>query len=121
MTTMAELLSSCVALAKSKQATLVFLATDAIQPRKNVLFKDLWLHSPCTFTLNEILSDKNPLWSHMDQYRNVHTGESMRKFLIPLVDAFVASKGESFIGTNGSTFSGYIRRLHHTHTRQFRK
>lgn len=112
--TINEMLSICVDLAKSKKTTLVFLATDAIRPRKNVQFKNLWLHSPCTFTLNEILSEKNPLWSHMDQYRTLHTGESMRKFLIPLVDALVASKGKSFIGTNGSTFSGYIRRLHHT-------
>lgn len=47
----------------------------------------------------------------MDQYRS-HKGESMRKYLVPLVDALVASQGRSFIGTKGSTFSGYIRRLH---------
>lgn len=109
-----ELLSTCVSLAKIKQTTLVFLATDAINPRKNPKFRNLWLHSPCTFTLNEILSIHHPSWSYMDQYRTLHTGESMRHFLIPLVDALVASKGKSFIGSKGSTFSGYIRRLHQT-------
>lgn len=111
---MSELLSTCVSLAKTKQTTLVFLATDAIHPRNNPKFRNLWLHSPCTFTLNEILSMHHPSWSSMDQYRTLHTGESMRRFLIPLVDALVASKGKYFIGSKGSTFSGYIRRLHHT-------
>lgn len=110
-----SLLSTCVTLAKSKQTTLVFLATDAINPRNDDKFKQLWQHSPCTFTLNDILPNNSPLWSHMDQFRATHTGDSLRRFLIPLVDALVASKGNSFIGTKGSTFSGYIRRLHQTH------
>ncbi|CAO3649773.1 unnamed protein product [Mucor hiemalis] len=110
-----SLLSTCVSLAKLKQTTLVFLATDAVNPRNDDKFKLLWQHSPCTFTLNDILPNNNSLWSHMDQYRATHTGDSLRRFLIPLVDALVASKGNSFIGTKGSTFSGYIRRLHQTH------
>jgi hypothetical protein len=105
-------LSTCVALAKQNNTKLVFLATDAVQPRNNAKFRDLWKHLPCTFTLAEILSDKDPLWSHMDQYRTSHTGQSMRKYLIPLIDALVASQGEKFVGTKGSTFSGYINRLH---------
>jgi hypothetical protein len=108
-------LLNCVALAKDKQTTLVFLATDAINPRKDPKFRNLWTHLPCTFTLAEILHNKHPLWIHMDQYRTPHTGQSMRKYLIPLVDALVASKGYSFVGTKGSTFSGYIRRLHKTY------
>ncbi|KAI9481243.1 MAG: hypothetical protein EXX96DRAFT_565935 [Benjaminiella poitrasii] len=105
-------LSACVSLAKANQTTLVFLATDAIKPRKDKRFQDLWQHLPCTFTLDEILEADNPVWSHMDKYRTSHTGESMRRYLIPLVDALVASKGDTFVGTKGSTFSGYIRRLH---------
>jgi hypothetical protein len=108
-------LLSCVALAKQKQTTLVFLATDAINPRKNPKVRHLWTHLPCTFTLDDILHNKHPLWIHMDQYRTLHTGQSMRKYLIPLVDALVASKGHLFVGTKGSTFSGYIRRLHKTY------
>lgn len=108
-------LRNCVALSKDKQVTLVFLATDAINPRKNPKFKNLWAHLPCTFTLAEILHNKDPLWFHVDQYRTSHTGQSMRKYLIPLVDALVASKGHAFVGTKGSTFSGYIRRSHSTY------
>lgn len=114
-----DLLSTCVALAKSKQTTLVFLATDAIQPRSNPQFMPLWSHSPCTFTLNDILPPLHPTWHHADAYRTLHTGESMRRFLVPLVDALVASQGNAFIGSKGSTFSGYIRRLHHTKQHDF--
>ncbi|KAI7902221.1 uncharacterized protein BX663DRAFT_531537 [Cokeromyces recurvatus] len=105
-------LSECVLLAKANQTTLVFLATDAIRSRMDKRFHHLWSHLPCTFTLDEILEANNPIWSHMDKYRTSHTGESMRKYLIPLVDALVASKGVKFVGTKGSTFSGYIHRLH---------
>ncbi|CEP10801.1 hypothetical protein [Parasitella parasitica] len=105
-------LSTCVALAKENRINLVFLATDADHPRNSSKFRDLWKHLPCTFTLAEILKDKDPVWSHMDQYRTSHTGQSMRKYLIPLIDALVASQGDKFVGTKGSTFSGYINRLH---------
>jgi hypothetical protein len=107
-------LKKCVLLAKKNQIKLVFLATDAVRPRKNAKLQDLWTHLPCTFTVNDILKPNDPAWSHMDQYRTHHTGESMRKYLVPLVDALVASRGNSFVGTKGSTFSGYIRRLHDT-------
>ncbi|CAO3698075.1 hypothetical protein G6F70_005738 [Rhizopus microsporus] len=107
-------LSTCVSLAKQNQTTLVFLATDAVRPRDNPIFHALWHHAPCTFTLNDILDPKDPLWIYMDQYKTRHSGESMRKYLIPLVDAWVAGRGRSFIGSKGSTFSGYIRRLHQT-------
>ncbi|KAG1048809.1 hypothetical protein G6F43_008825 [Rhizopus delemar] len=102
-------LSTCVQLARENKTTLVFLATDTVNPRKD--HPEVWKHAPCTFTLNDILGHDHPSWIYMDQYRS-HKGESMRKYLVPLVDALVASQGRSFIGTKGSTFSGYIRRLH---------
>jgi hypothetical protein len=107
-----NLLTHCVSLAKLQQTQLVFLATDATNARKSPKFQKLFARLPCTFTLDEIVSRNNPLWSHMDQYRTLNTGDSMRRFLTPLVDALVASKGNSFTGTKGSTFSGYISRLH---------
>jgi hypothetical protein len=51
-------------------------------------------------------------WSILDKERNPATGTSMRKFLLPLVDASISSRGWFFIGSKGSTFSGYINRLH---------
>ncbi|KAI8968218.1 hypothetical protein BDF20DRAFT_908029 [Mycotypha africana] len=105
-------LFECVAMAQNGELPLVFLATDAVRPRSKVDFRELWHHLPCTFTLNEIVEPDSPVWSFMDQYRTIHTRQSMRKFLMPLVDALVASRGKHFIGTKGSTFSGYIGRQH---------
>lgn len=108
-----QILKHCVSLAKLQQTQLVFLATDAPNLRQKQQFQKLFERLPCTFTLNDILPPKNSkAWAPMDQYRTQNTGDSMRKFLIPLVDALVASKGNLFIGTKGSTFSGYISRLH---------
>ncbi|KAI8375233.1 hypothetical protein BD560DRAFT_327134 [Blakeslea trispora] len=105
-------LTKCVALAKANQTTLVFLATDAMQPRTDDRFRALWQHLPCTFTIDDIVHNDHPVWRYMDQYRTRHTRQSMQKYLMPLIEALVASKGSSFVGTKGSTFSGYIKRLH---------
>ncbi|KAI8887497.1 hypothetical protein K501DRAFT_242307 [Backusella circina FSU 941] len=104
-------LQTCNYLSKNSQM-IIFLATDANYPHNDPKFSQLYKSYPCIFTLNDILSEDNVIWNLMDQYRTSHTNTSMRKFLIPLVDALVASKGHAFIGTEGSTFSGYIRRLH---------
>jgi hypothetical protein len=107
-----ELFSQCVSLAKSKQTTLVFLATDASHPQQ---YSELYQTTRCIFTLHDILDDEHPAWnSIIDQHRTSHTGESMKKYLVPLVDGLVSSRGYTFIGTEGSTFSGYVRRLHDT-------
>ncbi|OBZ81968.1 hypothetical protein A0J61_09984 [Choanephora cucurbitarum] len=108
-------LTECVHLAKTNQTALVFLATDAMQPRNDDRFKPLWQHLPCTFTINDILHKDHSVWRYMNQYRTKHTRQSMHKYLMPLIDALVASKGSSFVGTKGSTFSGYIKRLHQNH------
>ncbi|CAO3611999.1 unnamed protein product [Cunninghamella blakesleeana] len=148
-------LEKCVAAAKNGEVTLIYLATDAREPRKNEAFDLLWQSYPCTFTIHDILSNNNnphyqpynsntkndnnnndmlddedltiedndieevtkalnesPGWSILDRERNPSTGSSMRKFLLPLVDASISSRGWFFIGSKGSTFSGYIHRIH---------
>jgi hypothetical protein len=105
-------LETCIRLSKNRQAIIMFLATDANHSHKDPKFSQLYKSYPCIFTLTDMLSQDDPTWDVMDQYRTSHTNASMRKFFIPLVDALVASRGHAFIGTEGSTFSGYIRRLH---------
>ncbi|CAO3643210.1 unnamed protein product [Cunninghamella echinulata] len=147
-------LEKCVAAAKKDDMTLIYVATDAREPRKNEAFDPLWQSYPCSFTIHDILSssiysntidnnnnnnDNNIIldqddeditiedndneeiatilasdmgWSILDKERNPTTGSSMRKFLLPLVDASISSRGWFFIGSKGSTFSGYIHRLH---------
>lgn len=62
--------------------------------------------------MDDIFDPANTHWRELDQVTDSRTGRSLRKFLLPLVDASVASRGWFFIGSKGSTFSGYIYRLH---------
>ncbi|KAI8341535.1 hypothetical protein BC941DRAFT_449941 [Chlamydoabsidia padenii] len=135
-------LAKCVAAAKNGEATLVYVATDSRNPRQDSAFDPLWKSHPCSFTIHDILAqeegssnsggfdDDSDLgtednddeevaaavasmgWATLDKERNPATGDSMRKFLLPLVDASISSRGWFFIGSKGSTFSGYINRLH---------
>ncbi|KAF7724988.1 hypothetical protein EC973_000481 [Apophysomyces ossiformis] len=105
-------LDQCLALAKQHKVTLIYMATDARSPRSEPAFDPLWKRYPCTFTMDDIIGQEDEAWSELDKYTDKRTGSSLRKFLIPLVDAATASKGWFFIGSEGSTFSGYILRLH---------
>jgi hypothetical protein len=125
-----------VAAAKAGETTLVYVATDARNPRLDSAFDPLWKSHPCSFTIHDILTQGGSYdedadldsednddesaaaavasmeWAILDKERNPATGASMRKFLLPLVDASISSRGWFFIGSKGSTFSGYISRLH---------
>jgi len=57
---------------------------------------------PCLF----ILSDFNNYLTGFEIV-NPTDGVNIRKYLFPFIDLVVASKGGVFIGTKGSTFSGY--------------
>ncbi|CAO3594193.1 unnamed protein product [Absidia cylindrospora] len=135
-------LAQCVASAKNGKRTLIYVATDARLPRLDSAFDPLWKLYPCSFTIHDILGqeegnsnrggfeDDGDLetddndddgaaaaaasmgWAILDKERNPTTGTSMRKFLLPLVDASISSRGWFFIGSKGSTFSGYIHRIH---------
>ncbi|KAI8341922.1 hypothetical protein BC941DRAFT_414886 [Chlamydoabsidia padenii] len=129
-------LAHCVTAAKNGKGTLVFVATDARNPRSNRAFDPLWTDFPCSFTIHDILAldnddpdfDMEDLineditvvlaaaaamgWTLLDNVHHPVTGTSMRKFLLPMVDASISSRGSTFIGSKGSTFSGYIHRIH---------
>ncbi|CAO3588106.1 unnamed protein product [Absidia cylindrospora] len=135
-------LEQCVTSAKNGDTTLIYVATDARNPRQADAFDPLWKLYPCSFTIHDILAQEgngngnetgdddddfgtednddegaaaaiaSMGWTILDKERNPATGTSMRKFLLPLVDASVSSRGWFFIGSKGSTFSGYINRLH---------
>ncbi|KAI8149911.1 hypothetical protein BJV82DRAFT_707694 [Fennellomyces sp. T-0311] len=105
-------LQQCLDLAKAGKATLIYMATDARSPRSNPAFDPIWSLYPCTFTMDDVLAPSSPLWRELDAVVDERSGSSLRKFLLPLVDATIASRGWFFIGSKGSTFSGYIYRLH---------
>lgn len=105
-------LQQCLELSKTENMTIVFMATDARYPRMNNAFTPLWNQYPCTFTIDDILPADSPHWQILDAIKDPRTGGNLRKFLLPLVDASVAGRGWFFIGSEGSTFSGYIYRLY---------
>ncbi|KAI9498375.1 hypothetical protein BDB00DRAFT_950194 [Zychaea mexicana] len=105
-------LQQCLDLAKVGKATLIYMATDARSPRSNIAFDPIWSRYPCTFTMDDLLVPTSPFYHELDAAVDERTGSSLRKFLLPLVDATIASRGWFFIGSKGSTFSGYIYRLH---------
>ncbi|KAL0084806.1 hypothetical protein F4703DRAFT_1794167 [Phycomyces blakesleeanus] len=105
-------LDQCRHLAATQNVTLVYMATDARSPQLNPAFDPVWNLFPCTFTLDDIFSPLSSDWDTLERVVDRNSGTSLRKFLVPLVDATVASRGWFFIGSKGSTFSGYIYRLH---------
>jgi hypothetical protein len=100
-----ETKSSKSATCKQKYGRIIYMATDAKAPRRN--HKSLYMAFPCILTL----SDFEPLLDDLKTVVNEWDNMPMYKFLIPFVDMIVAAKGGYFIGTQGSTFSGYTARL----------
>ncbi|ORX90576.1 hypothetical protein K493DRAFT_317862 [Basidiobolus meristosporus CBS 931.73] len=87
---------------------IVYLATDARDPRQRPDFSLIFQRFPCTFILSDFLSELTEIQAEKNPWDNTSIG----KYLIPMVDAVVAAKGEFYVGTNQSTFSMYVRRMH---------
>ncbi|CAG8519996.1 4320_t:CDS:2 [Dentiscutata erythropus] len=85
--------------------TKIYLAVDVKRDHKSLrpLFQ--------TFSCIYVLDDFNDLLEPLKLLKNPQNGMIMYKFLIPLVDLVVVSKGNKFYGSKSSTFSGYARRL----------
>lgn len=80
--------------------TIIYIATDGVYPRRNILFRKLFDHFPCIFTLD----DFSEHLVELKQMKNTD-GVGLAKDLIPMVDAVVSAKGQYFMGTPKSTFS----------------
>ncbi|KAF9920547.1 hypothetical protein FBU30_009606 [Linnemannia zychae] len=88
--------------------TTIYIATDGVYPRRNILFRKLFDHFPCIFTLDDF-SDHLAQLKEMKNY----DGVGLSKDLIPMVDAVVSAKGSHFLGTPKSTFSTYVSKQLH--------
>ncbi|KAG0282026.1 hypothetical protein BGZ96_000900 [Linnemannia gamsii] len=88
--------------------TAIYIATDGVYPRRNKLFRKLFDHFPCIFTLDDF-SDHLAELKDMKNY----DGVGLSKDLIPMVDAVVSAKGSHFLGTPKSTFSTYVSKQLH--------
>lgn len=105
-------INTCVAIQNEQlhpRLQLIFMATDAAQPRRTV--PQLFEEFVCLFTLSDFA----------DVVQETVTGntaasreqqEQHGPLLLPLIDAEVAAHGSFFVGTRKSTFSKYIQYRH---------
>lgn len=95
--------------------TVIYIATDAPNPKKNPLFKKIYDTFPCVFDL----SDFGFVFEELDQIYVEHEKVKLDSYLIPMLDAIISAHGHSFFGTNDSTFTSYIeRQLHPVYTQK---
>ncbi|KAI8970147.1 hypothetical protein BDF20DRAFT_826466 [Mycotypha africana] len=95
--------------------TVIFIATDCPHPREHPLLRKIFETFPCTFVLDDFVDDLDKLGQIYMKKDNI----KLEPWLIPMVDAVIASKGHTFYGTTSSTFSTYIeRQLHPAYTNQ---
>lgn len=96
-------------------STTIFIATDCPDPRNHPLLRKIFNTFPCVFVLSDFKSDLTDL----GKIQVIEEKVKLTSYLIPMVDAMIASQGHSFYGTNASTFSTYIeRQLHPMYTHQ---
>ncbi|KAG0251583.1 hypothetical protein BG011_007505 [Mortierella polycephala] len=87
---------------------MIYIATDGVYPRRNILFRKLFDHFPCIFTLD----DFSEFLGGLKEMKN-DDGVGLSKDLVPMVDAVVSAKGRYFMGTPKSTFSTYVSKQLH--------
>lgn len=95
--------------------TTIFIATDCPDPSNHPLLRKIYKTFPCVLTLGDFKKEL----SDLSKIQVVEERVKLESYLIPMVDAIIASQGHTFYGTNSSTFSTYIeRQLHPIYTNQ---
>lgn len=95
--------------------TTIFIATDCPDPSHHPLLRKIYKTFPCVLTLGDFKKEL----SDLSKIQVVEERVKLENYLIPMVDAIIASQGHTFYGTNSSTFSNYIeRQLHPIYTNQ---
>lgn len=93
--------------------TVVYIATDAPDPRNHPLLRKLFKVFPCTFILSDFMDEL----SEIKQLQVVEERVKLESYLIPMVDAMISAHGHTFLGTPHSTFTSYVeRQLHPVYT-----
>ncbi|OZJ05779.1 hypothetical protein BZG36_01299 [Bifiguratus adelaidae] len=105
-------LDQCIQLHATHSIPLVYMATDMLDTRHHSAFKLIYDTFPCTFTLDDFFALPDLDWTLLKTYGNPYDGTPMMRYLISIVDGFVASRGSIFLGTKISTFSGFMLRMH---------
>lgn len=89
--------------------TVLYIATDAPDPRNHPLLKKLFNVFPCSFILDDF---KNEI-EDIKKLQVVEERVKLESYLIPMVDAMISAHGHTFFGTPHSTFTSYIERQLH--------
>lgn len=93
--------------------TVLYIATDAPDPRNHPLLKKLFKVFPCTFILQDFMQELQDI----KKLQVVEEGVKLDSYLIPMIDAMISAHGHTFLGTPHSTFTSYIeRQLHPVYT-----
>ncbi|KAG0171988.1 hypothetical protein DFQ28_009713 [Apophysomyces sp. BC1034] len=88
---------------------VLFMATDATDPRHHPLFERIYTTFPCVITLADVYDHAQ---SSLANLTNPADGVPYGNYLIPFLDGLIASRAQEFTGSMWSTFSYYIRFLH---------
>ncbi|KAI9255559.1 hypothetical protein BY458DRAFT_519981 [Sporodiniella umbellata] len=95
--------------------TVLYIATDAPNPRHHPLLQKLFRLFPCTFVLSDFQQD----WQEVKKLQVVQENVPLEGYLIPILDAMISAHGHTFLGTPHSTFTHYIeRQLHPVYTQK---
>jgi hypothetical protein len=86
--------------------TVVYIATDAPDPRNHPLLRKLFKVFPCTFILSDFMDELQDI----KKLQVVEERVKLESYLIPMVDAMISAHGHTFLGTPHSTFTSYIER-----------
>ncbi|KAF8332767.1 uncharacterized protein EI90DRAFT_3054329 [Cantharellus anzutake] len=86
--------------------TPIFIATDVKKPRVHLALELFRKTLPCVFFLSDFDNVLSPLKTS-DIFFNDDEGLRVDTFLLPFVDAMVASMGREVLGTPHSTFSRF--------------
>lgn len=95
------------------RSTVVYIATDAPDPRNHPLLRKIFKVFPCTFILSDFMNELDDI----KLLQVVEERVKLESYLIPMVDAMISAHGHTFLGTPHSTFTSYIeRQLHPVYT-----
>jgi hypothetical protein len=85
----------------------LFVATDIPSPGNHSLLSVFRHTFPCIFFLGDFQTELKPL----EEIRSPYDGVYLYPFILPFIDALVASKALNVVGTDKSTFSKFVKEI----------
>lgn len=83
----------------------LFISTDVTDPVNHPLLRRFFDTFPCSFVLADFADEISPLY----RMKSGYDGLMMHGYLLPFLDAIVAGKAHRLEGTDGSTFSQFVK------------